>query len=306
LLVLFVHSCAPKPARTLAPSEAEKKLINLCQSERGLGITTMAFARTLWVYLPLEHSYLDITSSKEGPVKSAAPQAKMEIKYLDGAFAGGVFDIRYDIRPGRSYTDSRGINTKVTEEYTAAQQFLFGALTRVYGDTGKGPDNGQAVETPGAPEFFVVVIADIEKGIETRMYVYSQDLRRASVDQGFGEEYVRRIVVDQPIGHDVIIGDKNGSHLNAYDLTWPDFLSKQMIYRVTFKYQQSAFPPSADTRSELLRIAADTVAAYDFTDFTSVKLRDLDTGAAFVTPRADLADYASEPSEGKLIHIRFQ
>jgi hypothetical protein len=79
-----------------------------------------------------------------------------------------------------------------------------------------------------------------------------------------------------------------------------------MIYRVTFKYQQSAFPPSADTRSELLRIAADTVAAYDFTDFTSVKLRDLDTGAAFVTPRADLADYASEPSEGKLIHIRFQ
>lgn len=333
-LLAFIPGCskAPKKDIPISPAAAHQKFVQLCKDDYNLNIVTKAFEHSLWIYLPLDDSYLSIAASKDGPMKSSAPDEKLNIKFLDGAFTDSTFQIRYDIGLHKSYIDHKGIETRVSEEYSAKQRFLFEAITRAYADVEKLPDSDRHVEevpgdvtylddrksaahkklvqsdveTASVPDFFVMVIADIEKGIETKMYVYLQDLLRATHDQGFGEEYLKRLVVDQPIGHEVIIGDKTGSHLDAYDLTWPEFLTKQMLYRIQYKYQQSAFPPSEDTRSELLNIAADTVGAYGFTDFSSVELHDLSDGSTDVVGREELSAYSSEPSRGRLIHIRFQ
>jgi len=332
LLILFLNSCAPKPPQELTPTEAHKKLVDLCKNEYNLDVTTKAFENTLWIYLPMDHSFLSLTTSEKGPIKSSDPDKKQKINFLDGQFSDGAFQMRYDIGLSETYTDDRGIGTRVSEEYTVKQRFLFSAITRAYAEVEKKPYSDQYAEkvpgdttfmgerkntthkklvhsyvkTANVPDFFVIIIADIKLGIETRTYLYLQDLRRASIDQGFGEEYIKRVIVDQPMGHQIIIGDKKGSHLEAYDLSWPEFLSKQMTYRINFKYQRSAFPPSNDTRLELLTIAADTVAAYDFEDFASIQLHDLDNGTTFSTAREDLTSYRSESSEGRLIHIRFE
>ena len=153
----------------------------------------------------------------------------------------------------------------------------------------------------------LLVIADIEKGIETRIYLYLQDLRRASHDPGFSEEYMRRVTSEQ-IGHEVIIGDKKGTHLEAHNLTWQEFLSKQMTHRITFKYTQSAFPPSPEDsiKEEILKIAADTLGAYEFTDFQTVELHDLGNDTTQSVSPTELSDYKSEPSQGRLIHLKFR
>ena len=156
------------------------------------------------------------------------------------------------------------------------------------------------------PDFFVIIEADITNGLEARVLINLEDLKRAYVDQSFHGEYAKRVISDQPTGNKNIIGDKEGNYIDYKDITWPEFLAKQMIFRINFKYQRSSFPPSDDTLMELLTIAADTVAAYDFTDFTSIKLEDLNARTTQSISQDDLTAYRSEQSQGRLIHIKFQ
>lgn len=332
LLLLFLNSCAPKPPQELTPTEAHQKLIRLLKEEFNLDVVIKSYENTLWIYLPLNEPYLKYVATPIGPIHSSEKKSKFFIKYLDGEFQEDSFRFTYDIVADTEYKNDRGITSKFTEEFTIKQQFILKAISLAYGDVEKDPHGDGYVEgVPGdrdflghkenashkrlvhayvktdkVPDFFVIIIADIYTGIEMKMYLYLQDLRRAFYDQGFGEEYIRRLIVDQPVGHEKIIGDKTGKHIESYDLSWQEFLMKQMIHRTTFKYQQSAFPPSDDTRTELLNVAADTIHAYDFEDFTSIELQDLDHNTTFKTAKEDLAGYRSEPpSKGRLIHIKF-
>jgi len=331
--IIAISGCAQqKKVETIPPTEAHEKLKRVFKEEFNLDAVTKAYNNTLWVYLPLNEPYLKYTSSGLGPVKSPEAQSKLIIKYLDGKVQDNSFNITYDIGTDNKYKNDRGIGSRFTEEFSVRQQHILTAINLAYGDSEKSPDGNEHVESiPGdrnflgykenaahkrlvhdyvstdkVPDFFVVIIADIETGIETKMTIYLQDLLRAFYDQGFGEEYVRRLIVDQPIGYDKIIGDKSGEHIESYDISWQEFLIKQMVHRINFKYQQSAFPPSDDTQSELLSIAADTITAYDFKDFDMLILNDLNTKTTQSIPANELANYKSEQSEGRLIHIKFQ
>lgn len=335
IVLLFTSSCAQHPpgeART--PTEAHQKLIKLCKEEYNLDVITKAFDNTMWIYLPLNNPYLYITASKDGPVKSKISEEKAFLKYIEGEFEENIFHLHYDIIKSRDYTNTNGIGTSYSEEYSAKQRYLLTAITRAYGDIEQKPDSNQYVEkvpgditfmgnkenathkrlvhsyvkTDAVPDFFVIVMADITKGIEARMYLYLQDLRRASYDQGFMEESAKRLVREQPIGHEVIIGDKSGKHLNAYDLTWPEFLMKQMVYRTTVKYALSSIPPLSDTRQQLTTIAAETIQAYDFEEFESLHLINLDTNTTETISKSELQSVEVAPLRppGKLHHIKFE
>jgi len=132
------------------------------------------------------------------------------------------------------------------------------------------------------PDFFVIVGADIVNGLEAQVLFNFEDLKRAYTDQSFYGEYAKRVISEQPYGNIEIIGDKKGNHVKYKSLSWPEFLAKQMVFRVNFKYQRSSFPPSNDTRLELLTIAADTVSAYQFKDFASIELQDLNAQTTFL------------------------
>jgi hypothetical protein len=334
LIILWGAGCSKPPQQEIPATPAHRKLVELCKEEYNLDIVTKAFENTLWVYLPLDHSYLQFSSSREGPVKSSQADEKWIIKYLDGKFVDHTFQVEYDIEKNTAYTDNKGLATKTSEEYSQKQQFLFSAINRAYADIERKPGTNRYVEqVPGdrtfmghkenathkdlvhsyvktdeVPDFFVVVIADIQNGIETRMYLYLQDLRRAFYDQGFGEEYMKRIVVDQPIGHDIIIDDKKGAHLNAYDLSWPEFLMKQMLYRTLLKYTFSSFPPLSDAKEQLTQIAAETVQAYEFSDFQSLHLTDLPTHTSTSISQNELLEAAITPPPlpGKLHRLKFE
>jgi hypothetical protein len=100
-------------------------------------------------------------------------------------------------------------------------------------------------------------------------------------DDTFFEEYGRRSVAKEPRGDEAIIGDRTGRHLKPYDITMPEFLAEQVIYRIKFKYQQSDFPPTNDDEEEILKVINETVAAYDFKDFNSVRLDNLNSSKTY-------------------------
>jgi len=334
IIILFGCSNASEQDASIPTTAAHQKLIQLCKNDYNLDIVTTAHDNTLWIYLPLDQSFLSITASKDGPSKSPDFEEKHQIHYLDGEFVNDAFQIHYDIRLKKLYTDNKGIDTKYSEEYSTKQRFLLSAITRAYSEIEKEPNSNRYVEkiagdvdfvgkkknathkklvhsyvkTSAVPDFFVIVIADIEKGIESRMYLYLQDLRRSTHDQGFSEEYVKRAVVMQPVGHEIIIGDKTGSHLETYDLSWVEFLTKQMVYRITLKYTFSSLPPLPDTKQQLIDIAAETIQAYDFDEFHSLNLVDLETNTTDTFSKADLKAIEITPPRppGKLHKIKLE
>ena len=108
-------------------------------------------------------------------------------------------------------------------------------------------------------------MADIVNGLEARTWLHLNDLKRAYTDQTFHGEYAKRVISEQPFGDPAIIGDALGSHVDFKYISMPEFLSKQMIFRINFKYTRSAFPPTSTPKEEILKAAAETVGSYDFT-----------------------------------------
>jgi len=278
----------------LSPSQAHQRFVQLLKDDNDLGVIVNELEHTFWVYLPLETNLFRMKADPKGYSNSAVSTVKPTIQFLNGEHRDGDFYLTYDIAPAKGYAKSYGYTSEFSEEYRNKQRHILTAIYRVFSEA----------ENP--PTFFIIVVADIISGLESRTIIHFQDLKRAYVDQSFHEEYTKRIISEQPVGNVGIIGDRTGESIAYSDMTWPEFLSKQMVFRVNFKYQRSAFPPSDDTRIELLNIAADTIAAYDFKDFTSIQLHDLGNAATFSTAREDLAGYRSEPpSKGRLIHIKF-
>ena len=291
ILVGCSRKSGPDP---LSPSQAHQQFVQLLKDDNNLDVIINEFERTFWIYLPLEKNLFRMKADPKGRSNSAVSSVKPTIKFLDGNYRDGDFNLTYDIAPAKGYAKSYGYMSEFSEEYRSKQRHILTAIYRVFSESGN------------PPIFFIIVIADIISGLESKTIIHFQDLKRAYVDPSFHEEYTRRIISEQPVGNVGIIDDRTGKSIDYSDMTWPEFLSKQMVFRINFKYQRSAFSPSDDTKMELLNIAADTVAAYDFEDFTSVQLNDLDNGTTFSTAREDLAGYRSESSKGRLIHIKFE
>jgi len=295
LLCIFIVGCSqPESIPTRPLTDPLKELIRICDEEHNFNITVTPFDRTVWIYLPLEESFLQIKADAQGSSNSRKSSVSTTIKFLDGEYRDNDFYLTYDIAPSRGYAKKYGYSSEFSEEYITKQRHVLTAITRVFNDS----------ESP--PAFFVIIIADITAGLRARTIVHFGDLKRAYVDPSFHEEYAKRAISEQPVGNMAIVGDRTGASIELSDITWPQFLSKQMVFRINFKYQRSSFPPSENTQMELLNIAADTVAAYDFEDFTSIQLQDLDNNTTTKTTKEDLTSYRSEPSKGKLIHIKFE
>ena len=298
LLLCAVAGCGKKaPDAAIPPTQAQNDLLSSLQSDYSIQVTAKAFAHTLWIYLPLEGDLLAMKAKAQALPSSQTPTVKPTILYLDGHAKDRDLILKYDIAPEKAYGKDPGYAPTYTEEVKTKQRQILTDIYRIYSNADKAPD------------FFVLVAADITNGVETKVIFYFDDLLRAYTDQSFQEEYAKRFISEPPAGDGALIGDKAGASIDYHDITWPEFLVKQMIHRITFKYTQSEFPPSNDSRAELLRIAADTVGSYQYDDFSELTLVDLDKDATFSFTPEELAGYRSEsnpPPAGRLIHLKLQ
>jgi hypothetical protein len=139
-----------------------------------------------------------------------------------------------------------------------------------------------------------------------------EDYRKASVEGIPYDEFSKRVLQESK-GSPDYIGDEIGQHLEYNDISMPDFLTKQMVNRIHFKFSQSDFPPQQNYEVAIIGIIADVTRYYNFKDFKEVHTSDLRTKKKMIfTPRQ--LDYFGEDkpkdddkkSNGKLIHIIFE
>ncbi len=267
-------------------SEMHQKFLKICQEEHKLKVVLKPLRNTVWIYAPFDDDLMKVSSTPEGARKSDMGEEHPGVKYLESVHNERRFKITYDIRPDKNYVQTPGYRLGYSSAYQKISQAILTSVSRAY------------FEPTDTPQFFVTVIADVKNGVEMENIFYLDDLKRY---MAFGalpqEEFLKRSIYEAR-GKSDWIGDSEGRHLAYNEITMPEFLAKQMMTRISFKYQKSSFPPSADTRGEILNAVAETLKSYNFTDFNYVELRDLSSGLTETVSPAEL-QAVSAPSAPK-------
>ena len=275
---IFLSSGCLKAAPPAASiHEAHQKFLKLCREEYHYSVVTKKLANTFWIYVPMEEEMITVKSSLKGAQESSGYTDIFSLQFVAANLDNNTWRIQYDISPGRKYAKDPGYTNGYSESYQKIQNNILSVVSRAFFD----------VEKP--PEFFVLVLADIKGGLESKNIFYFQDFKRAmSLPPSLSQEEYAKRYLSELTGDPKVTGDKTGAHLAFKEITWPEFLARQIEYRVRFKYQQSSFPPSGESAQQLLDIAREVFEAYDVKNFEAVEVRDVISGKTKTVSRDDL------------------
>jgi len=306
LLVFFIGinlSCAPKKVQLHRPplTDIQKKFELKCRKDYNIKCITRLVGKTFWIYAPTDKPLFDFAAESPTPPDPLKKPAKYDLLYINGSYKVNSFYFDYDVIPKtKSDLQNEGIRNEGTDYFNKLYNNLFTAVTETLLD----PD------TPIS--FIVMAITDIKKGIEARYTFYLEDYRMASVEGIPYDEFSKRVLQESK-GSTDYIGDEIGQHLEYNDIYMPDFLTKQMINRIRFKFTQSDFPPQENYDEAIIGVIADTTRYYHFKDFKEVHTNDIRNKHPMIFNPKQLAFFGEDKpkdeetkSNGKLIHIIFE
>jgi len=291
--LLFVYGCfnlASPPVKEV--TEAHEKFIEISKKDLGIEPVLVPLKNTVWIYLPSEKGIIDIKASGAVIPSSNKATISLSLQYVDAYFKDNNFYIEYDISETKKYDKNFGYISSYSTEYQKNQRTILYNIHRAYADLETVPGDVQFkdetkdrkhkklvssyIKTGMIPDFFVFVIADVIKGLEASTTIYFDDIKKilSPISALPLSESTNRYIMDIK-GNKAAIGDTTGKHLDYKEITMPDFLAKQMINRINFKYTRSSFSPGEDTIPELLKIAARTLQLYDYTNFNKLIIKNI-------------------------------
>jgi len=306
LLIIFTGidlSCSPKKALLPRPpvTGLQKTFETKCRKDYNLNILTRIVGKTFWIYAPTDKPLFEFAAETPTPPDPLKKQAKYNLLYINGEYKDKAFSFEYDVIPKiKSDLSNEGIKNEGTDYFNKLYNNLFTAITETLLD-------------PKIPISFVVMsITDIKKGLEARYTFYLEDYRMASVEGIPYDEFSKRVLQESK-GSTDYIGDEIGQHLEYNDIKMPDFLAKQMVNRIRFKFTQSDFPPQENYEEAIIGVISDTTRYYHFRDFKEVRTNDIRTKRKMIFSPKQLDFFGEEKpkdqnvkSNGKLIHIIFE
>ncbi|MBF0483381.1 MAG: hypothetical protein HQL25_01615 [Candidatus Omnitrophica bacterium] len=299
LLCLILCACGKPKDESITLTEAHKKFKKIC-AEENLSMRMFPLSKTVWIYIPLKVSLFSTKSTGDEPKITNTYKNRYKVNYLESTFDKQTFSIDYDIGPSRAYDINYGYGSSYSQEFYSAYQKVLQNILRAYFDIKPSEKTQISVnlaenkieskpindyeKKSGAPDFFVVVIADINGGIETQTLFYLEDHKRTTTQSIPPDEANKRFIME-PAGSPKIINDEKGTHLKIHEITWPEFLSKQIKMRVQFLYQYSEFAPEQNIALSIANTAALTFKTYNYGYYDSLILNDLkDTKQKIYTP----------------------
>jgi len=282
-----------------AVTDLQKKFELKCRKDYNLNIITRLVGKTFWIYAPTDKPLFDFAAETPSPPDPLKKPAKYDLLYINGSYKDNIFYFEYDVIPKiKSDLQNEGIKNEGTDYFNKLYNNLFTAVTETLLD-------------PKTPVSFVVMsITDIKKGIEARYTFYLEDYRMASVEGIPYDEFSKRVLQESK-GSTDFIGDEIGQHLEYNDILLPDFLTKQMVNRIRFKFTQSDFPPQENYEEAIIGIIADTNRYYHFKDFKELHTTDIRNKTTKIFTPKELDFFGEDKpkgaeTKGKLIHIIFE
>jgi len=253
LLFAFVSGgCDFFPAET-KPTYTEQDIPaaiqKICKEEYGIDVTISRSANTLWIYTPISR----------------------------------ILHSEFGKNPDKIFDDV--MQEKARNVLTATSRVLLSAEK--------------------TPECFVMVVSDVVEGLDYTITANCLDIKKSYAGAIPWPEANRRFVIGLS-ANEKAVGDKTGAHVKPYGIKTVDFLAAQIAQRIRYRFAEEDLKkqvtlagvsaqysgdtffisyaltvlPKAqktvDFSAEMLRIAAYCLKTYDFKDFASLELVDLD------------------------------
>ena len=299
-VIIMTSGCFPKE-RPYTPTEAEKKLAAFCLKEGGQKVTTKRIGLTLWIYVPVQEPIFDVKASPDQGVTERKVQP-FSLLSLQAEFSEKYFKLNYDIVPDVLAGEPMSYGSTYNEAYTKKRQLMYQALQESF-------FNAKDTPRDPAPQFVVIMIADITKGIATKSTLYLRDLRQYVTEVLPPTEYYMR-EANEIIGKPDLIEDKTGKNAPYAEITWPYFLTEQIKTRIKYRFSGIDLPDDTVPQTEIARAAANTLRFYPFGDYTGVLLYDVRSKKELDLTKDLLKGYAEKPDwekeDRKLTTIHFQ
>lgn len=307
----LVTGCTKPAPPPVSISQAQQKLEAKCRDDFDMHVVTRQVGNTFYVYLPTDKPLFDYEAQKDqGEAVPEKKNAKYTINFIDGKFEKNDFQFEYDIIDRKkSSKEDYGFNSSYTDSYVKQQNNLFVAVSDTFFDV-------KETSKEKLPEFFVLIITDIVKGIESRSTFYLTDFKRYMSGDLPYEEYMKRYLAETKGGQS-FIGDEIGTHIDYKEVQMSDFLAKQITNRINFKFQRSDFSPSDEYDNDIVAQIADTLRYYNFKAFEHVRLNNLRLNRRYIFEQNQLANFGDDKQDfpdgvvdskdkGKIVHIIFE
>ena len=236
--------CSTSFAPTYSKSEVEKAIPRILNAEYKEDVAVKLAGSTLWIYLPLE----DIFEKAEKPEKFLE---KFSIEQNSVKFRGDQLRSNYLIKtvPEKEKIQEYIFSKKAQEKISNAIQVLRRVILSMHR---KERDE---------MKFFILVAADIKNGLELTETIYSQDLIKVTYGFISPDEYRHRVSINSEMNLSAV-ADKAGRHLEYKDMTLREFISRQIVHRITLKFQKPEVEQNADVDKEVARIISETLNIY--------------------------------------------
>jgi len=258
--ILFLSACNSSVSPSFLKEDIPHAIKNICKKEYKLDLVTKVVGNTLWVYMPLENLI-----SK--PAKPEKYTERFLLEEQRNSLNEKILKVNYLVKPvpekekQQEMAMDKTVNEKIFNVLQVIRRVLFSM------------DNSKK----DIPLFFCIVTADIVNGFEIKQVFHLMDLKKLSYGLMSQTEYQHRIVQDTAMSP-LIIADKEGNHLDYRELTLEEFIADQIQGRIRLKFQKPEVERSADIDKEILKIIANTLKAYEFTDYNLIETMNLATG----------------------------
>jgi hypothetical protein len=268
IIACLIGGCSSSTAPTYQKKDIEKSIQDICKNEYKLDVKVKLVGSTLWIYVPIE----GLIEKSNKPEKFTE---KFNIEQNKGEFANGNFKFNYSIKPIPEQVKFQDFkyNKKALENINNVWKVLRRVIFSM--QCAKGEE----------PEFYSLIFADMNMGIQIKELSYYLDLKKVSYGYISWEEYQHRSILDQDLAPEAI-QDREGLHINYKDITLKDFVLAQIQHRIKLKFQKPEVDKNVDIDKEILKIIEYTLKTYNFKGFSEVELNNLLTNSRVILNQA--------------------
>lgn len=317
-MTITVCGCTQKTSHRYTLSDAQKKFLKVCREEYKLPVQLFEADDTIWIYLPMEEDLIDY----QGKQRNEEPKSKKEfvINTFEGDYRETKYRFMLDITDGIKTSKDPGYKSDASEAFIKNRLTIYGALEafleinelpgdRQFVDKARNEKRQDMLENyipkSKVPQFIVIVIADIKKGLAYKSTFNLHDYKLFRSEALPFEEYNLREIYEF-YGDLNLINDKEGKSLEIKPVTWSWFFIEQIKNRVNFKFLRSDFPPEKDMIIEIASIIADTFRHYDYADYSGVLIKDLREKTSYNFDRPQLMTFEETASKTNPPPLRMQ
>ncbi len=264
VLCLGCYKVTP-PVVTL--SEANQKLVQIFEEDLEQNAIITPLEHTLYIYVPIKFDIFVYQASRTTAVDEKHASFKKNIAYLNVEYRDQSFAIDYDIETSKSYPQPKGYASSYTEEFSKLHNNILTSIYRSYGDLLE-----KSKEPP--KDFIVLILADTRNGIGIRNTFSYQDLKKGMGQALAQEEYAKRYMTEM-FGDISMKNDEWGQSVDYKDLTWTEFVAKEIQYRISYDFGRTVYPLDKPDEEILKALVMESISAYDFTDYSGIVFDDI-------------------------------